>query len=122
MKSDKKEMTLAEIMRVSGMSETSARRRIARLGIEPVETRLAGNGRGRVMLYSAAAARRITSVPVQRQSHARTYYRVSVLRGNSWIVVAAGLTLGRATKVADACSDRGSYAKVISCAEKKERK
>lgn len=117
MESDKKEMTLAEIMRASGMSETSARRRISRLGIEPLETRLAGNGRGRVMLYSAADARRIMSVPVQKQNHAKTYYRVSVLRGNLWIVVAAGLTLSRARKVADAYSARGSYARFISCAE-----
>lgn len=58
------EMTLREIADFSGMSITSVRRRIHLLGIEPCGARHLSGGKGRILLYSEADARRIRAVPL----------------------------------------------------------
>lgn len=109
-------LTLSEIAGISGMSETSVRRRIDAMGIRPCASGPASNGKGSRMFYTRADAERIKASPVQKQNRAGTYYRVSVLKGGRWIVAGAGLTLSRAQRMADSYASAGLAARCLSCA------
>lgn len=93
----KETFTLKEIMKVSGLSENSVKRRMAKLGVKSCG-KIPAFPHGTTKLYSKEDAKRIFSIPRQKAGPKKepVYYRVSVLDGPFWIVKHAGLTISQA--------------------------
>lgn len=106
----KNELTLKEIVFISGLSINSLKRRMKVLGIKPCR-KMQLHPHGKACLYKNEDVRKILSVPRQHRNP-KIFYRVSVQNGFTWYVKHAGLEFCKAKELAAIYKSNGINSRI----------